>query len=344
MIGHLALVLGEEGVETIVVTRHPSLIVYLKSKGMIPEGTKIISHVNAPEEIRGKHVVGILPLHWASIADRVTELPLDLPPEARGKELSVEEVTRFARTPRTYRVTRLDGQGIEPSVWKELRKRPRGWYSDKQHPTRRSEEEFEYRHDRRRTPIEDQMAIQSLEKARKDDYDAIELILSHEFEAGIDKLREVFRASMIAVMLAKNEDIKRMAKQSAQGAAKDIQTYKGMTAADVQYLSGLGHDPIRDLRQSMVDEVMDVVTRIQTAKDLVGQARSMRPFQPGPHYATATAGVLVQAGVSASIALRKAQGLDNESLERAAQEVSDEIHDLYEVVKNDPDLIIGHEG
>jgi hypothetical protein len=24
---------------------------------MIPEGTKIISHVNAPEEIRGKHVV-----------------------------------------------------------------------------------------------------------------------------------------------------------------------------------------------------------------------------------------------------------------------------------------------
>src|SRR3990172_2496607 len=107
MLGHLALVLGENGPETVVVTRHPSLIVFLKTKGMIPANTKIISHVNAPEEIRGKHVIGVLPLHWAAVAERVTEVPLDLPPEARGRELSIEEIERFAWTPRTYKVTQL---------------------------------------------------------------------------------------------------------------------------------------------------------------------------------------------------------------------------------------------
>lgn len=107
LLGHLTFVLGDDDLETVVVTRHPSLIAHLRSKGMIPANTKIISHINAPEEIRGKHVIGVVPLHWAALAERVTEVPLDLPAEARGRELSIEEIERFARTPRTYKVTQL---------------------------------------------------------------------------------------------------------------------------------------------------------------------------------------------------------------------------------------------
>jgi len=87
--------------ETIVVTRHPALVAYLREEGIITDDAQIMEHVSE-EEVRGWHVVGVLPLHLAAAARMVTVVPLDLPPEARGRELTVEEVRRYAGPPQTF--------------------------------------------------------------------------------------------------------------------------------------------------------------------------------------------------------------------------------------------------
>jgi len=74
--------------EILIVARHPGLVEFLESKGVTGE---VITHAT-PEAVRGKHVVGVLPLHLAVEAASVTEVVLTLTPEQRGKELSMEEV------------------------------------------------------------------------------------------------------------------------------------------------------------------------------------------------------------------------------------------------------------
>lgn len=91
----------------IVVTRHPALVDHLVKTGVVPEDVRVIPHAS-PEDVRGQHVVGVLPLHLAALADKVTVVPLHVPPEMRGQELTVEQVGEFAGPPQTY-VTREIG-------------------------------------------------------------------------------------------------------------------------------------------------------------------------------------------------------------------------------------------
>jgi len=93
-----------QDVETVVVTRHPALVEYLREEGLISPDVQVIEHATA-EDVRGKRVFGILPLHLAVEAEEVVHIPLDLPPEARGRELTIEEVRRYAGAPVTYVVT-----------------------------------------------------------------------------------------------------------------------------------------------------------------------------------------------------------------------------------------------
>ena len=88
---------------TIVVTRHKALIEYLIETGMVTAETPVLSHVNA-EDVEGMHVIGVLPLHLAALAATVTEIPLDIPAELRGKELDLEQVRSFAGDPVKYSV------------------------------------------------------------------------------------------------------------------------------------------------------------------------------------------------------------------------------------------------
>jgi hypothetical protein len=90
--------------ETIVVTRHATLVEHLVQVGLVPPGTKVISHASE-EAVRGKHVVGILPLQLAALAGRVTVVPMRVPPELRGQELTLEQVREFAGQPQTFVVT-----------------------------------------------------------------------------------------------------------------------------------------------------------------------------------------------------------------------------------------------
>lgn len=87
-----------------IVTRHQALVAYLLETGVVDEATPVITHAT-PDDVRGAHVIGVLPLSLAALAARVTEVPLRLAPEDRGKELSLERVREIAQTPVTYKVT-----------------------------------------------------------------------------------------------------------------------------------------------------------------------------------------------------------------------------------------------
>jgi CRISPR-associated protein Csx16 len=89
----------------LVVTRHPGLVTVLLEDGVVPEGTEVVAHAT-PEQVRGKHVYGVLPLHLAAEAASVTEVTLDLPAELRGQELSAEQVRQYRTGTTTYQVTR----------------------------------------------------------------------------------------------------------------------------------------------------------------------------------------------------------------------------------------------
>ena len=95
--------------KTIIVTRHPALVEYLREVGIVEgKNVQVLSHVDSPELIRGKHVIGVLPLRLAALAATITEIPLELPAEMRGRELTLEQVRQFAGQPVEYVVNTFD--------------------------------------------------------------------------------------------------------------------------------------------------------------------------------------------------------------------------------------------
>lgn len=90
----------------VVVTRHPALVAYLEEIGLIQPGAVVIAQAT-PEQIRGQHVVGVLPIPLAALCEKVTMVPLDVPAELRGKELSLQQVRELAGPPETFKVTKV---------------------------------------------------------------------------------------------------------------------------------------------------------------------------------------------------------------------------------------------
>jgi len=80
----------------VVITRHAALVDYLVETGVISPGTAVITHAT-PDDVANKHVIGVLPLHLACLAASVIEVPLDIPPEVRGRELTLDEIRLYAR-------------------------------------------------------------------------------------------------------------------------------------------------------------------------------------------------------------------------------------------------------
>lgn len=87
--------------EQVIVTRHKALVEYLVTRGIVGSDVPVIAHAT-PEDIKGRHVYGVLPLSLAKLAGAITEIPLHLPPELRGKELSLEQVKKYSKEPATY--------------------------------------------------------------------------------------------------------------------------------------------------------------------------------------------------------------------------------------------------
>lgn len=99
--------------ETIIVTRHAGLVEYLREQGIASADAPVIDHAT-PELVRGKRVVGVLPLHLAVHAAEVVEVPMNIPASLRGQELTAKETAQHAAPPVSYTVQHaLDVAAIE---------------------------------------------------------------------------------------------------------------------------------------------------------------------------------------------------------------------------------------
>jgi len=94
---------------TVVVTRHPALVAYLQKLGLVDESVQVLDHVSDPEILKGKNVCGVLPHNLSCLCETFTEIPLlNLPPELRGKEMSIEIMEKYAGNPVTYVVRKIE--------------------------------------------------------------------------------------------------------------------------------------------------------------------------------------------------------------------------------------------
>ena len=92
---------------TIIITRHTALVELLEERGIINRTEPVLSHAT-PGDVMGMHVIGVLPLSLAALAASVTEVPLSLAPEDRGKELDIDRLRDIAGDPVTYVVAERD--------------------------------------------------------------------------------------------------------------------------------------------------------------------------------------------------------------------------------------------
>lgn len=98
---------GEKNMKKIVITRHKALVDFLLEKGIIENGSYEL-HAHATKDmIEGKDVIGVLPLGLAKYANTVTSVNLILPPDMRGKELTLEDVRQYCSDIETFQVKSL---------------------------------------------------------------------------------------------------------------------------------------------------------------------------------------------------------------------------------------------
>lgn len=87
----------------IVITRHAGLVDYLKQEQIIDDTATVLEHAT-PHDVAGNDVVGVLPHSLSCLANSFTEVPLHLPAEMRGKELTADDVAKYAKPAVTYKV------------------------------------------------------------------------------------------------------------------------------------------------------------------------------------------------------------------------------------------------
>lgn len=92
----------------LIVTQHPTLVKCLVESGLVSPEVPIVGHVTS-SELTGKIVYGNLPVHLASAADYVVDIPLIVPAKFVGHELTAAEIRQFTRPELgVYRVVRVD--------------------------------------------------------------------------------------------------------------------------------------------------------------------------------------------------------------------------------------------
>lgn len=96
----------------LVALRHGATVEYLLELGYVSADTPVLPHATA-EDVRGRHVLGVLPLHLAALCASLTVLELDLSREARGAELTLDRVRALARGLRTYVVRETANDEVE---------------------------------------------------------------------------------------------------------------------------------------------------------------------------------------------------------------------------------------
>jgi len=90
----------------IIVTRHRGLVEYFKRKKFVSNDVEVVTHASS-EIVADKHVLGVLPHSLSCLTKSFTEIPLFLPPKLRGKELTANDVEKYAGKPVTYKVIKI---------------------------------------------------------------------------------------------------------------------------------------------------------------------------------------------------------------------------------------------
>lgn len=88
---------------TIIVTRHSGLVDWLAQHGITG---KVIAQAT-PDDVRGKYVIGVLPLSLASLADKITTVDYNCPFDLRGVDLTPQQLDDFGAKMNTYIVSKL---------------------------------------------------------------------------------------------------------------------------------------------------------------------------------------------------------------------------------------------
>jgi CRISPR-associated protein Csx16 len=84
----------QSGMKTIIVTRHLGALEWLRKHHPELGEAKVVSHAS-PDDLQGNRVIGVLPVNLAALCAEYWHLSMQVPPEARGKELSAEEMEQF---------------------------------------------------------------------------------------------------------------------------------------------------------------------------------------------------------------------------------------------------------
>ena len=110
----------------LVVTRHRPLVDLLRERGIITAATPVLEHASI-SDVRGRHVLGVLPHHLSSQCASISEIPMSLTTADREAmqrgDLSLERTREVAGDPVTY-VVRRDGREL---VRAAEAKHLRGW-------------------------------------------------------------------------------------------------------------------------------------------------------------------------------------------------------------------------
>ena len=88
--------------DTIIVSRHPAAIEFIARE--VGSEWPVLAIATA-EDVRGKHVIGNLPLHLAALAGKVTVIEFEGAPP-RGQEYSLADMDAAGAVLRSYVVDR----------------------------------------------------------------------------------------------------------------------------------------------------------------------------------------------------------------------------------------------
>jgi hypothetical protein len=98
----------------LIVTRHPTLVELLIERGIATAETPVLEHAT-PDDVRDKHVLGVLPHHLAAQAASITEIPIRSTVETREAmqrgDLTLEQLRAIAGEPCSYRVRKAEHSG-----------------------------------------------------------------------------------------------------------------------------------------------------------------------------------------------------------------------------------------
>lgn len=91
------------------VSRHPGAVEWAVSQNITVD--KLVAHLTVSEVDRGDVVIGSLPVNLAAEVcargARYLHLSLDLPPDARGIELTAEAMRRYGARVEEYRTEKI---------------------------------------------------------------------------------------------------------------------------------------------------------------------------------------------------------------------------------------------